>query len=353
LLLLCLLLAFFALLMGAYFQLFAFLDFLLTEPWHFDGREVFYGATLLLISILVVRLAWRLALAILGLVTQKYDAPRLLASTRPLGADESPGLYELVREACQSIGTIPPDEIRLSPSAECYVIEERRFGFHTRRRLTLVMGLPHILVLEIAELNVILVHEMAHSGGGDTTLTVFLFRFVESLRVAEEELARRWWHRADPLYWFFAAFHQLVLRAAAPMQRRRELRADAISAETYGGTLATHTLLKEWLLENQFDNVLEQFLDDSANCLNGNIFQFFVDRWRKFGRTTEAYLQERLEQEDDTSFFDPHPSMKSRIQLMQSYPDPTPASPRPASQLLADVDAIQIRLHDQLLNELG
>ena len=71
------------------------------------------------------------------------------------------------------------------------MIEERRFAIRTRRHLTLVIGLPHLLVLELAELKVILVHEMAHSGGGDTTLTVFLFRFVESLRVAVDELATR------------------------------------------------------------------------------------------------------------------------------------------------------------------
>jgi len=354
LLLICLLLAFFTLLLGVYFMLFELLDYILTQPWQWGWRVVLLGSCLMVTSVLVVRLAWRMALAILGLVTRKYDESTLTETTHALSDTDSPGLYELVREVSHTIGALPPDEVRVSPAVECYVIEERRFAIRTRRHLTLVIGLPHLLVLELAELKVILVHEMAHSGGGDTTITVFLFRFVESLRIAVDELAARgrWWYACDPFYWFFVGFHRLVHRAAVSLQRHRELRADAISAETFGGTLATHTLLKEWLLENQFDQVVEQYMAKGPNDTHENVFAFFVDRWREFGRTSEAYLEQRLNQQEESSFLDSHPSMKTRIKLMRDFPDPAPTGSRAANQLLTNLDAIQHGLHDQLFDSL-
>jgi Zn-dependent protease with chaperone function len=352
-LLLLLFVGFFGLLIGVYFFLFDLIDVLLDQQWQWGTQLIGRALAVFILAVLAFRLARWLALCILGLVTERYDSPELERFTIGLDRDTYSALHEVVADVCRLTNAPEPDAIRLGADAECYVIEERRFALRTKHRFTLVLGLPQLLVLSLSELRVILTHEMAHLGA-DTRLSVFAYRFTESLRIALDQLRARWWSRFDPLYWFFAGFSQIVIRVAAPAQRRRELRADAISAEAYGGTLASHTLLKEWLIENQFEQVLEELSAaadtdqplprDGTNISPPNVYRVFVDRWRDFSRDGEAYLAQRLDQVEDWNMFDSHPTMRSRIKLMRDYPEVAIDSDRPAGQLLPDIESLEQRL---------
>ena len=61
-----------------------------------------------------------------------------------------------------------------------------------------------------------------------------------------------------------------------------------------------------------------------------------------------SHYEERLEQDEESLFFDSHPTMKTRIHLMRDYADVEQNNSRAASQLLPDVEALQERLHHQL-----
>jgi Zn-dependent protease with chaperone function len=347
---------FFGLLIGAFFELFRFLDFLLNRSW----EPTVSDAALLLASVvigwLVIRIAWRIAILMIGVLTPKYDERPDSQATLPLDREANSVLHDVVIDVCRQVGAPQPDEIRIASVAECYVLEQRRFSIRTDRQLILVLGLPELLMLTVAELRVIVAHELVHFRNHHTTAVVFLFRFLESLRRAWEPLAQRSWHRADPIFWFFWCFHRLVSWLCQPIQRHHELHADAVSAGAYGGDLAVRTLLKDWLLAHEFDSAVEDFrsrLTDHKISVRGNIYRFFVDRSREFSPESQKYLEDRFldEAEDDSQ--DGRPSMRRRLLLLRSFPDVPTGESRPASELLADVNGLQEQLHALMMPTLA
>lgn len=354
--LITLFLAYYGFLSFAVFELFRLADRLLIgepfaslAPWGFSWRAVGRGVLLVLATLLSVRIAWRLALSILGLVTQKYDQNPVAEQAIELNAETYPQIHEAVSEVCRDVSAPQPDDIRVSPHAECFVTEQRRFALTTQRRLILVLGFPQLLLLTTEELKTILAHEMAHFGG-DTTLVVFLFRFVETLRIAVESLSRGWWRLIDPIYWFYLASYGFFYWAVAPVQRRQELRADRVSAQAYGGSLAAHTLLKDWLIENQFqEGVGEYFGESNSREGEQNFFRWFVGRCRDFSKDGEAYLEQRLSEIEQGRFFDRRPTMRARLETMRAYPDVPGSTSTPATRLLTDRADLENRLHGLLL----
>ncbi len=360
--LLALFVVFFAVLLGLFFELFRFVDLLLNPERPLDWPLALRAALVILVSLVLVRLAICLARAILGLVTSRVEGRSQVAETLLLDREQHVALYALVAEVCRALLAPVPDAIRLNPWPECFVIEERRFAWHPDRQLTLVLGCPHLLVLTIDELRVIVVHEMAHLRRGDATLSVFVYRFHESLEQAVVQLRSRWWHGCDPLYWFFVAFSQIVCVASAPLQRHQELRADQLSAELCGSDLATHTLLKEWLVAHEFALSAEHVeaapevssspattSRDSPPTQKPTVFRHFTDRWREFSPDAEKYLAQRLTEEESPDYFDSHPLMRVRLEAMKRYPPAAALSPRPARELLSNWETLEQQL-DQLPN---
>ena len=329
--------AFFGGLLASVFELFRFVDFLLLQDWTWGWRLFGRASLMFVVGVVVIRISWWLSLAILGLVTRKYDSPAYASDTILLDRQEHSTLHDRVDDICQQVKAPRPNQIRLNPLPQCFVIEERRFSFSTKRSLTLVLGLPQMLVFTMAELRVVLVHEMAHFGNSDTTLIVFLFRFVESLRLALSELRQRWWHRIDPLYWFFSTFYAALHFVAMPIQRRIELRADRISAALCGGDLAAHTLLKDWFIDGQFDEAAKVWCEhETESPARVNVFQLFMDRWRELSPDAEQYLVERFAQERRLPESDTHPTNHDRLTLMGQYPAVEFRDGRPALALLPD-----------------
>jgi Zn-dependent protease with chaperone function len=342
---------FFGILIAAVFELFRVVDYLLTPPWQLSPVAFCRVTAIILIGVILGQLTWRLAVALLGVLTPKYDPPPLKTAPLVLPASQQAALYHLVVEVCRQVSAPQPDEIRLSYAAACYVTEQREFAVRPRRRLTLVLGLPQLLVLSVQELKVIVAHEMAHFRCRDTTVVVFLFRFGESLRKVCDELQARAWRWADPIYWLFLAAHRLTVRVARPIQRQQELHADAISAAIYGGELAVQTLLKDWLLTNQFELAVHDY---PTTLVNGqiaesvNVFQFFQDRWRNFSAAARGYLETRLAEEERDLPPDSRPTFQARFQRMREFPSQPLTESPPAVDLLSGLPVITTLLHQSL-----
>ncbi len=344
--------AFFGILLGGLFELFSFVDFLLTRSWQLDPPSLGLGCGAVLVGWLALRIARRLALVILGLVTPKYDEAATDRALVRLDPDEHLLFYDTVTDVCRAVSAPRPDEIAVAAEAECYVLEQREFAFRTSRRLVLVFGLPELLLLSLAELRMIMAHELVHFRHRHTTVVVFLFRFLQSLRQALTPLQRRWWRRADPIYWLFSAFFAVIAWLAEAIERRQELRADAVSASTYGGDLAVRTLLKDWLLANQFESAREDYAQLVASgrmSSQRNLYRFFVDRWRDFSPDAQAYLERRLIEEDQGQTEGGGVPMRTRIQLLRTFPSQPQTESRAAAQLLANVPQLEQQLHDRLV----
>lgn len=342
-------LGFYTLLMAVFFALLTLVGLVVrggvlglnTTIWIASVAVLIYSAAR--IFRLVVR-------SVVGLLTPIHSKPQLDGIV--LDRQSHPELFDVVDEVGRQVQAPLPDEIRVGHSAACLVVEQRRFGLRTRRRLTLLVGMPHLAVMTVTELKVIIAHELAHFRDGDTTLILFMYRFLESLRAGIDPAARRWWHVIDPLYWYCLAYYALFLRLSAPVQKQQEMRADAHSAAIYGGDLAAHTLLSEWLLARQFDASVEAYaatFDSEKQGERGNVYSWFVSRWQEFSPEGQQYLLRRLSEEETSLPFDTHPTMQQRIEIMRNYSDGHHDHPQHAYSLLRNPGELEERLHAELI----
>lgn len=301
----------------------------------------------------MLRLGMELLHGLVGLVTTKYDSTSPPVFGPLLDDSNAPGLQKLIGEIARETKCPRPHEVRITPHAECYVYEHREFGFVTNRRLVLVIGLPHLAVLTATELRIILGHELAHFAGGDTRLGVFLHRFLESLREPPQHPTLRRWRRFDPVYWVRTAYFYASQLLAAPIWRSQELRADAASAKAFGGRLSARTIVREWLLAQQFDE--ELFNRRLANRQGlerpTNVYDVFAARFRTFSSEAERYLRRRLADQEDTRLLAPHPSMRARLTAALSYPDQAPPDTSSARRLISDFDVVKEQMQAELLHQ--
>jgi Zn-dependent protease with chaperone function len=339
-------------LIAAVFELFRLVDSLLAPPWTLHWGTISRAVVIAAVGVLLARLAWWLSVTLLGVLTSKYDAPPLDNAPIVLLPSQEPRLYGLVADVCAQLTAPRPDGIRIAHAAECYVAEQREFAVRPHRSLTLVLGLPQLLVLSVNELQCIISHEMAHFRSRDTTVVVFLYRFTESLRRVLAKVQRHRWRSADPIYWVFTGAHAFILRLARPIQRAQELNADAISAALYGGDLAVQTLLTDWLLANQFEETCRALFSARARqepSGQENVFQLFKDRWHHFSAAGRQYLERRLAEEETGLPADSRPTFTRRFERMRQFPTRHLLESPPAADLLLSLPSLSEALHWELL----
>ena len=324
------------------------------SPWEARPATAMRLVLLFASVYLIWQIGRRFWQGIVGLVTNRYDrAPEAEVGTR-LSVDDYPEFYEFVAAVGQRVAAPAPDEIRISHEPECFVAELRQFGIRTQRQLILVLGMPHLSVLSVNELRVILAHELAHFTGGDTTLGVFDYRFVETLRRALLDMRQGRFCWISPVYWYCKAFHRLFVFLSGPIQRHQELRADGLSAAAFGGQLAIDTLLNEWLLARQFEAAVVTFpFDDSEgpNATFRDVYSWFASRWRQFSTAGHEYLQRRLAEEERPSILDSHPTIQARIEAMRTYPEAPDNDSRPARALIPQFSQLAAELHNEIFSQ--
>lgn len=312
---------------------------------------VAYGVYLSLAMPFIGTMIRLLIKGVVGLVTDVNDHDPDGASADLLPRQKYQSLYQMVANVARRVHAPVPDEVRVTHRAECYVTEHRSFSVITARRLVLVLGMPQLTVLTPDELRVTLAHELAHFRRGDTSLGVFIFRFLESLKQSLRELRASPWCWINPLFPFTRLYQYFFLWMSAPIRRQQELRADALSAAAYGGELAAHTLLKEWLLAHQFDAAVASYLvEETQNPLDHdqNVFNWFGNVWRSLSPEGQDYLERRLAQEERPSFWDSHPSIAARLKTMRAFPARPTGDCKSVSELVADFSALQHRLQERL-----
>ncbi|MDA7977468.1 MAG: M48 family metallopeptidase [Pirellulales bacterium] len=286
----------------------------------FELESVWNGTLLLGTCVLLWQIVPMLWSQLKGLVTAQHDendAEALFGI--PLSEDRYPEFYAHVASVARQIDAPVPHEIRVTPEPECHAVEVRRFSILSDRRLVLVLGMPHLCVLSRRELDVILAHELSHVRAGDTRMGVFVFRFLESLKAGIELARESRWRWINILYPLSLLYGALMRPLTAPLVRRQELLADAMTAVVFGGELASLTLLKEWQLNHQFHAVVAGY--GAAGDADGwtGLFRAFRESWQEFSPEGRAYLLRRLEEEERSGFWDSHPTTGVRIACMRQF----------------------------------
>lgn len=287
---------------------------------------------------------------VFGLLTAQNDNAGAQPDGVELAKADCPDLFQEVAEVGARLGTVLPDVIWLVSRPECYALELRRFGIRPRRRLVLALGLPHFEVLTIAELKVIIAHELAHFIS-DTRMAVLVYRFLYSLQAGEDTEGRRWLRLVDPAMWLMQGYAWFFRLLAAPFLRWQEIQADRLSAAAYGGELASWTLLKVWLLDRQFEAAVTAFELDREQ--RDNFYRHFARTWREFSPAAYQYLYNRLGEEEVTSRWDSHPPTSQRIAQMGEFKhQPNIELSLPAWQLLPDLSTLEDTLDGELRADL-
>ena len=311
-----------------------------------EPRDPRTAAVLALLGTISLYYAWQAMRLLRYLVTPVLEDQRAETACRAIGPQEAEPLYQLCRSLARQLNRPCPDEIRLSVEPQCFVVEQRRFGIHTRRRLVLVLGIPQLLVFDVNELKALLAHEFSHLGQ-DTTTTVFLYRFSEALH---RDLVLPLWLKLrmlDPLWWLGWTVLWLLRRIYRPLQHSQEFLADWASASVVGAELAGRTLLKEWWVATQFQFRLAEWGEMPQGWAQWRAFLAeFASQWQEPGAPALEYLRRRLSEEEAGTVEDSHPSISARLEFIaRGFPRTSEAPERdgpgfPARELVPLVSQI-------------
>lgn len=347
----CLFILYYQSLLIAILQLVQLSWWLATKPAPGPSLAAFDSSILIvsLIVLIMIRLVAELWTGVISLVSNRFEAADDPDAAVPQATHSAPRLHSLIADVGRQINSPVPDRVCITPRAECYVSEQRRFGLTTQRELTLVLGLPHLSALSTTELRVIIAHELAHFRSGDTRLGVFLFRFLEALRAANQQTQQRiaW---IDPIFWYRWLYFHISWVLAAPIFKHQELHADSVSASVHGGELTARTLLREWLLAHQFESLLENYRQSGTKPPDGeNLFEESGRRFRRFSPAAHDYLRLRLATVERSSLFDSHPTMRDRVETVGTYPDRDLPESQLGRDLVPDLAKLQKEFHEQLV----
>jgi Zn-dependent protease with chaperone function len=251
---------------------------------------------------------------------------------------DAPRLFDEVAEVARRLGVRPPEEIRLAFLPCCGVVA-------WRRSRTLLLGMPLLHVLTVAELRAVLAHELAHLARGDATWSAGSLRFVEALSRALDDPSRKAW---GPLGLWARLCRGASTALIGPISRGQEARADRVSATIAGGRVAASALVKVALVQPIFRELLG--LHEVGRPDGSNLYSSFRAFWARLPGPLMEAMRLRLLAVDPGSGDSPHPPLPDRIAMVQSYPDfpEDPASTGAAWTLIGDPEWLEQMLDDRL-----
>ena len=282
---------------------------------------------------------WSDVVILLGGVPIRLDPGDPDADFGPiLKRAEAPPLFDLLAGLARDLGIRPPEEVRLAFLPCCGVVA-------WRRSRALLLGLPLLSVLDVAELRAILAHEFAHLARGDATWAARLVRSVEILdRGLDPAVSRAW----GPLRWWALGWHRLAIALLAPIAQGQEARADRTAAAISGGPAAASALVKVALVQPLFRELLGVIDIDHPN--GQNLYATFRTFWERLPTPLLDAMRMNLLTTTEPLDQSPHPPLADRVAQLLAYPDQaaTRTELDPALSLLGDSEWIEQMLHDRL-----
>jgi Zn-dependent protease with chaperone function len=251
---------------------------------------------------------------------------------------DAPGLVEEVADVARRLGVRPPEEIRLAFLPCCGVIA-------WSKSRALLLGLPLLHVLNLAELRAVLAHELAHLANGDATWSAGSVRFVERLGQALDDREGRSW---GPLRLWARTCRAMASAWVAPIARGQEARADRASAAIAGGQAAASALIKVALVQPLFREVIAH--QDPDLLATTNLYATFRAFWSRLPERLLESMRLRLLTVDPGPADSPHPPLPERVARIQAFPDrPDLAVENVAAiSLVGDPEWLEQMLHDRL-----
>ncbi len=269
------------------------------------------------------------------------------------------GIWDLISKISRGLKTPMPKNLILELGTDVFVVDGvvHTYDFSLTGR-TLCISAPLLRVLKVAEFEAVLSHEMAHFTGDDTLYSHYFYpvyrgsaRAVSALHAEASESAWKLFILFVPMA-LVAGFCRLFTHIEKKISRTRELRADAIAAETSGPETMVQALTKLHAYGSLWqvtDAWMVSWLKES-NAFT-NISSFFVEYFRRDVPSLARSLQATAEL---THPLNSHPSLLQRVQALgRSYVKPDFETTGPvATTLFPELEAFEERLTELQTREI-
>jgi heat shock protein HtpX len=134
-----------------------------------------------------------------------------------------PQLFAELQGVANAVGEAMPAEVYVTPEMNAGV-------FQRGRRRVMVLGLPLMQIMSVAQMRAVIAHEFGHYHGGDTRLGPWIYRTREAIERALSFSSRQ----SALLQLPFLLYGRLFMRVTQAISRRQELTADELAARTVG-----------------------------------------------------------------------------------------------------------------------
>ncbi|EFG04136.1 M48 family metalloprotease [Streptomyces clavuligerus] len=247
---------------------------------------------------------------------------------------DAPGLWRLVEELAERLGTRPPGRILLTSEVNASVSEESSMlGLIVGER-TMYLGVPLLNGVEPAELRAVLAHELGHYAGRHTRFGAISYRGAESLRSTlfrlrmTEAGGRGVLGYAGLFHGVIAVYAALYLRLTLAVRRRQELEADAEAVAVAGPAATAGALRTVHALDLAWNGFLDRFLRpvQGLGFVPEDVFGTFT------AMLEDPEVGERLAErrahpvESGGSPLDSHPPLVRRLALIEARTGGPPRS---------------------------
>ncbi|MBF0687422.1 MAG: M48 family metallopeptidase [Cellulomonas sp.] len=259
---------------------------------------------------------------------------------------EAPELWAMVDELAVLTGTRAPDEIRLAPDVNAGVMEDARFLGLVGGTRRMVLGVPLLHGLSVAQLRSVLAHELGHYSHDDTRLSVVVHRGRAAIGATLAQLS------GSLVGWLLRQYGKLYLLVSAATSRRQELAADAKSVAAVGRATAQSALREVPVLDAAWDFYLERYVMVGWEVGLAPTSDAFYGGFRHLlaARAQELSDMRDVPRPEHASRWDSHPPIGERIVTMDRLPDvPHTPDPRPATVLVPRLDVLATHLADEVL----
>jgi Zn-dependent protease with chaperone function len=245
------------------------------------------------------------------LVKVKYTDPG-----RELEEKEAPGLFKLINEVADTMGTRPIDEIRITATTDLAVYERGTWKERLKddAQRILILGTGIIRDFKQDDFRAVLAHEYGHfshrdTAGGDIALKVRndINKYFYALYSAGQNV---WWNIA---FQFLRLYNFIFRRISHGATRLQEVLADRVSAQTYGEAAFREGLTYVIRREIEFTRYANHEIEEAKKISRpfNNLYELTGNSENEI----EEELKKALNQE--TTEDDTHPGPADRFRYIQ------------------------------------
>ncbi|RYZ12188.1 MAG: peptidase M48 [Comamonadaceae bacterium] len=228
-----------------------------------------------------------------------------------LAPQQAPALWTRIRELAGRAGTTPPDQIVAGIDTNFFVTEAPcTVGGQTVSGRTLYVSIPLLRVLDTAEADAVLAHELAHLGGGDTRSSALLGPKLQQFDLYA------WKMRTGGLtivaHYLLRLYRTIFEFALARDSRERERMADRAAASLTAPRAIVRSLIKISAYASYRHNVENGLFAQSRKHQGELGIARFVEQGLHPYAGSAEFL-ERMKTADVPHPYDSHPPLFDRM----------------------------------------